>query len=342
MKVLGGLLAAVLCVSIVTAPALAIQNQAFGVKPQPLVVDGATRQSFQIPLNLGAEYEDAVRVYNRTDQPVDLELYAADAQAGADASISVGFKDSHPKGVGAWISLSRTKVSLPPRGMTDVSFRVKVASAKPSPSLGAVVVQNTATGLATDLAERLDIVVRTAPQGSPTTSKKLRPVFLRSPWVIIAIVGLILVLALLAIAWRRRRRTKDTVVPPGEVEKKKEPEPDVVPTSSLPVIRRLGTSRSPLDANEDEGQDENRPLLDDDLLVEIDEPSLVDETAIDDLDVDELPPARRRVTPPRKPPVEEKPPVKKRSVAKKVAAAKPKSAKKKTAAPRNYIPLEDL
>ncbi len=328
---------------------LAAENESFGIQPQPQTVNGVTRSSFEIPLETGATFQDAVRVFNKTDQPLDLSLYAADATGRGPANLAVGFRDQHPTGVGSWISISRSKVTLAPHGQSIVLFNVDVKSSNPSPAIGAIVVENTASGLAADLAERLSILVRTVPPNSPTTSTRVRPYLLRSPWVIVAIIGLVFVIALVLIGWRRSRRTRDRVVAPGEVEGADHLQ--AIPVASLPVIRRLGSTNK-----DDERDNEDRPMLDDELLVEVDEPMYIDaaedgdddelDEVDDEDDVDDLPPARQRGAKPA--PVKRKPAARK-NVAKRKPAAKrkPSAAKKKSSTSRSknegtYIPLDDL
>lgn len=216
-----------------------VENESFGIVPLPEQVDGLDRSTFAIPLEEGATFEDAVRVYNRTDQPIELLLYAADARAGVDGSISVDLRGSTPEGVGAWIELAERELNLPPRGESIVSFRITVGSANPMPDFGAIVVENTARGIRSDLPQRLHVVVRTSPPDSPTTSRRVRPLLLRSPWIIVAILGLIAAALLVWIGARRARRPHDTITAPGELSRT-EAEPATAPAASKPILHRLG------------------------------------------------------------------------------------------------------
>src|SRR5438309_2538888 len=102
---------------IVCAPVVrAVENPSFGVTPYPETVDNAERTSFAIPLETGATYLDAVRVYNRTDQPLNLAIYAADADIASDNQVTVHLHSDTPKGVGSWIELSKSSVALQARG----------------------------------------------------------------------------------------------------------------------------------------------------------------------------------------------------------------------------------
>jgi hypothetical protein len=323
-------------------PVVAAENDTFGVGPEPERVDGMARATFKIPLEPGAEFEDAIRVYNRTDQQLVLNLYPADAEAGVDGTISVGLRGSHPKGVGAWIKLARSTLTLPPRGETVVEFRVDVQSSNPSPALGAIVIDQPGKGQTANLAKRLNVIVLSVPANTPTTSTRVRSLLLRSPWIIIAILGLLVALVLVWIGRRRSRRSRDTVVPAGEMEAIK-PSTVVVTEPSRPVLRRLGTNE----------EDDERPLLDDHMLVEI----------------DDEPPELEQIGPPPKPPRGaprrvRKAPAKKKVVArstarkkaaparakakakpKPVAARRPRKAKpapKEPTRKENFIPLDDL
>lgn len=222
-------------VTLTALPARAVDNESFGMVPHPHNIEGRERRTFGIPLETGAVFEDAVRVYNRTDQPMNLYVYAADAEAGVDGTISVGFRGSRPKGVGAWVKLSRDTINLPGRGEALVRFRIEVRSDDPAPALGAIVVENAERGIAADLAQRLQIVIRTSAPNSPTTSVRVRPLLLRSPWIIVATIGLIVAFVIIWLGARRARKPKDTVVPPGGART-----PEVTPAASKPVLRRLG------------------------------------------------------------------------------------------------------
>lgn len=270
--------------------ASAVENETFGVAPFPENVRGNERIAFTIPLEVGATFKDAVRVYNRTDQALDLAVYAADAETGMDGAISVGFRGSEPTGVGAWIDLEQGSLTLPPHGEEIVDFEVEVRATDPTPELGAIVVENTARGTSDDLDQRLNLVVHTNPPNSPTPSERVQPLLLRSPWIIVAILGLLLAAVLIWLGARRARKPHDTIAEPGELTK---PEPkEEAPESSRPVLHHLGSvneeSEEPRDLGEEltavlsrfEGAraeapepdaDDERPPLDDDLDTE-DEP----------------------------------------------------------------------
>jgi hypothetical protein len=277
-----------------------IENESFGLTPFPERVNDMDRRSFSIPLETGATFEDAVRIYNRTDEPVTLAVYATDAETALDDTIKVGLREENATGVGSWIDLALPSVKLEARDAKTVTFRVRVRSSDPSPDLGAIVVENTAGGLSTNAVQRLHILVRTVPPNTPTASVRVRTFLLRSPWVAIALLGLVVAGALVWVGARRARRPRDLVVEPGSLDASDEFGDDA-PEASRPVIKRLGASASEgahaparssvLDRVRASAQGsrkrDERPLLDDVLIAELDAKAAADAPS-----EDEEPPAR--------------------------------------------------
>jgi hypothetical protein len=285
-----------------------IDNETFGVTPFPDRVNGIARTTFSIPLETGATFEDAVRIYNKTDEDLNLTIYATDADTKLDDTISVGLREERARGVGAWIDLARDSVELGPRSEVTVPFRVNVKTSDPRPKLGAVVVEKSGRGLAANAAQRLHVVVRTVPPNTGTASKRVRSLVLRSPWVFVALFGLIVAGAVVWIGARRSRRPRDLVVPPGELERHA-PE---TPGASRPVIKRLGAAdttatgrgsvleRVRASAGAARRRDD-RPFLDDALVVEIDADADAedadersDDAALNVMPADKAAPAARR------------------------------------------------
>jgi hypothetical protein len=369
--------------------ASAIENETFGVTPFPERSGSVDRRSFSIPLETGATFEDAVRVYNRTDQTINLALYATDAQTASDDTITVGQREDKPEGVGGWIDLSRRSVELEARGIRTVSFRVHVDSSEPAPKLGAIVVENTDRGLARNAAQRLHVLVLTVPPNTETASKRVRTFLLRSPWVALALLGLVIAGAVIWVGARRARRVKDVVAPSSLDDEDAE---DAI-ESSRPVIKRLGASATEaatgltrtnvlerVRSSAAARKRDDRPLLDDALLVEIDDDEAAGDEAASDREPGDAVPvstvprsgaserkagplkAQSDRTEPRAPVrSSKKAPAKPRAKTSKSTAAAGKSGAKSKAKPRaattkkakakpksavtwkaNYIPLEDL
>lgn len=331
---------AVVLWSFVPIAAQATENETFGMTPYPERINSVIRRTFAVPLDRGSVFEDAVRVYNRTDQPLDLLIYASDARAALDGTISVGFRGSPATGIGSWIKLSREMVSLPRRASAIIRFRISVRSTKPSPDLGAIVAENTGRGLRAELVRRLHIVVRTAPPGSTTASMKVRAFTLRSGWTIVAVGGLIAAGVLVWLARRRARRSRDDDAAPADTKR----EPTDTPEASRPVLHRFGrTDTEPrlvrLGTSESDAPErrraprrrpverDDRPLLDEVAFIE-DEPVDDEEEYTDEVEVPPSPPRVRRAAPPKPSVRKATPPAKK----------KPPGDDKKL----DYIPLDDL
>jgi hypothetical protein len=316
------------------APAVhASENETFGITAFPERVGGVIRRTFAIPLDRGAVYEDAVRVYNRTDRPVNLWIYASDARAAIDGTISVALRGSPVAGLASWITLDRSSAALAPREAVVVHFRVHVRSANPSPDLAAIVAENAAASSRPGLSRRLDVIVRTAPPGSTTTSTQIRTFTLRSGWTIVAVGVLIAAGALVWLARRRGRRSREDVEPAAKGARD-----DDTPDASRPVLHRFGRADTDpklvaLDAEPAAErrrpprrraiERDDRPLLDEVAFIE-DELDEEDED-FEDEQTDEVElPGPRTVRRPSKP-----------------APRKP-ATKKSPPDKLDYIPLDDL
>jgi hypothetical protein len=218
VQVLTRSLAAVLLLPFLASGVAAEENDIFGVTPHPPSVEGTDRVSFNIPRETGATFEDAIRVFNKTDETITVAIYAADAETGEDETITVGMRGGRPRGIASWIDLSRSEAEIGPRGEVVVNLRVQVQSAQPMPDLGAIVVEDISAGLAATTSERLYLRVHSVPPNTPTTSSRVRPLALQSPWLMLAIAGLVATVILIVIGAIRARRPKDVVVAPGAIE----------------------------------------------------------------------------------------------------------------------------
>jgi hypothetical protein len=340
-------LALVACLAIAGAPATsALENESFGITPFPERANGSDRQSFSIPLETGATFEDAVRIYNLTDEILNLAVYSTDAKKALDdTTVTVGVREEEAEGVGAWIDLSRKSVELEARDAKTITFRVKVGSSDPKPDLGAIVVENLDRGLARSSAQRLYILVRTVPPNTQTSSKRVRTFLVQSPWVAIALVGLVLAGALVWVGARRARRPRDVVVQPGELDALDTAE---APHASRPVIKRLGTSaeeapharsgvleRVRASAGAARRRDE-RPLLDDALLVEVDDEEVSQQPPDDETRTPSEPPARATAAPVRR----AQPTTTASRTSPRRADEKPKAAPVRSATPKAKAPAK--
>ena len=110
---------------------------------------------YQYAVHPGASLSDSVDVINFTEQQRTFTLYGADLVQGKEG-VAPSFPADRQREAGAWIHLDRDRVSLGPKGQTNVHFTVNVpedvapgdhlgavvASYKPPPKPGTVVVES--------------------------------------------------------------------------------------------------------------------------------------------------------------------------------------------------------
>jgi hypothetical protein len=186
-----------------SGPAWAIETATFGSEPFPLTVGGSHRASFSVDLPAGGTHDDAVRIFNKSDQAIELEVYATDARRKGD-SISPG---SAPGGteVGRWITFEDSIISLGPRASTVVPFTMRGPAEYPEGRkefVGAILVEPVVRqGNEVAVVERLATAVYVTPKGGIAAR------IVKSPltWVALALLLLVTVLHGQVAALVRRR-----------------------------------------------------------------------------------------------------------------------------------------
>lgn len=84
------------------------------------------RSQFSYELELGAEIKDAITVVNSSDTQKTILVYPADGMSNNDGSFALKQKAETMMGVGNWIILEKSEVTIPPKGKETVPFTVKV------------------------------------------------------------------------------------------------------------------------------------------------------------------------------------------------------------------------
>lgn len=93
----------------------------------------------------GATIHGAVRVLNVGNRKGSASLYAVDGTTGQTSGAVYRSRQQKRKGVGAWLRLSKTRVTLAPGAMKSIPFTVRVPSkASAGQHLGGIVVQASA------------------------------------------------------------------------------------------------------------------------------------------------------------------------------------------------------
>ncbi len=101
---------------------------------------GDDRTNYAYTLNPGAHLDDGIVVANRGTEPVELEVYAADGYTTSTGALDLKVAGEQSVGVGAWVSVPQTHVSVAAGQTVEVPFSVDVpANATPGDYAGGVV-----------------------------------------------------------------------------------------------------------------------------------------------------------------------------------------------------------
>jgi hypothetical protein len=150
-----------LVVLLTTTPALALETRTFGLEPaRDARVEPGTERLVVEP-DRGGDATTAVRLHNRTDQPVILQLSAEAAKVNDDGGAELG-GDGRAAG---WISFSEDRVELAAGADAIVEVHVRAPRrAGTAERTAAVVAQPVvASGATPAVVERLALVVYVRP-----------------------------------------------------------------------------------------------------------------------------------------------------------------------------------
>ncbi|MGW2957859.1 WxL protein peptidoglycan domain-containing protein [Streptomyces sp. NPDC001220] len=130
------LLLGLLCTA---APAHAADNGSWSVYPVASKI--AARPYFYLSLDPGQTITDRLAVANKTGEPLTFRLYAADAYNTArDGGFAVRTVKEKMRGVGAWASIAKARVTVAPHRTVTVAFTLRVPrGAEPGDHPGAIV-----------------------------------------------------------------------------------------------------------------------------------------------------------------------------------------------------------
>lgn len=123
---------------------------------------GAT--TIQLPGQARGELRDSIDVVNRSDRPLRLGIYAADAFTTQEGGLDLLTTDKDSVDVGSWVTLDRKRIVVPPRGTVSVPFTLVVPdNATPGDHTGGIVtslVTKTDTGVGVDRRMGTRIYIR--------------------------------------------------------------------------------------------------------------------------------------------------------------------------------------
>lgn len=107
--------------------ASAVEYQGVGGRPANPVKDNPRTQSiFVYELNPGQSKRDAVKVFNNTDSQRTILLDAVDSVLSSGGAFACAQSAEEKTDVGAWTTLSKTRIVLPAGGSATVPFTVTV------------------------------------------------------------------------------------------------------------------------------------------------------------------------------------------------------------------------
>ncbi|MGC8464098.1 MAG: WxL protein peptidoglycan domain-containing protein [Acidimicrobiales bacterium] len=102
------------------------------------------RPYFQPLMAPGSNYPDSVTIVNQTTSPITFKLYAADAFNAAGGAFALNPPTAPQHGVGSWVHLSVSQVTVPGRSEALVPFTINPpADATPGFHVGGIVAEQT-------------------------------------------------------------------------------------------------------------------------------------------------------------------------------------------------------
>lgn len=188
-------------------PVAAIETKDLGLEPVRAGEQGG-RQSLRVAITPGSKTKDAVRVWNKTDRPLTVELRATAAKTDADGSVALG-GDAE---AASWIDVADERLTLPPRGERVVRITVDAPDELPAlETTAAILVQPVVDrGAPPAILQRVAVMtyLSSATLHAPPGAGTALP-----PWLIAVAV----LLALAATALAARRVLSLRVAPPTVV-----------------------------------------------------------------------------------------------------------------------------
>lgn len=129
-----------------TSPASAATNGLFSIVPTSPPSSLHGRPYFTPVLQAGVPVNDSATVINYTNTPLTLVLYAADAFTTSQGGFSIQPNYKPKRGMGAWIKLPVTKLTVPPKAQSVVQFSFEVPPETPAGDYAGGIVAAEAVG----------------------------------------------------------------------------------------------------------------------------------------------------------------------------------------------------
>jgi hypothetical protein len=132
---------------------------------------GSNRTSFSYAVDPGGSVKDGLVVANRSTQPLELGIYAADGYTTDAGQLDLLTADKASSGIGAWVRTDAATVTIAPGKEQSVGFSISVpANASPGDYVGGVVTtlsSATASGISVDRRLGIRIALRVGGELAP-------------------------------------------------------------------------------------------------------------------------------------------------------------------------------
>lgn len=102
-----------------------------------------TKSWFIYTLEPKAVKKDKVDVINSSNKPIKVKIYPVDAATTQDGAFAPEPEDKEKVDVGAWVTLSKSEVSLGPKETKTIEFTIKIPeNVEAGDHMGAIIAQN--------------------------------------------------------------------------------------------------------------------------------------------------------------------------------------------------------
>src|SRR3989344_6141601 len=112
---------------VISAPAFALSSGGVGVYPaHPDPNIKYSESWFIYNLDLGESQDDDLILFNTTNEPQTIKLYAVDSVPSNQGNFALEAEAASKEGIGAWIKLSQTLVTLQPGENQEIPFTITI------------------------------------------------------------------------------------------------------------------------------------------------------------------------------------------------------------------------
>ena len=136
-----------------------------------------TKSWFVYQLERGETKEDQTTVINNTAEERTFKIYAVDAKTTNDGAFSPLLEDEPKNGVGAWVSLPLSRLTLKPHEKKEIKFKINIPKEAPvGEHAGAIIIEDSQpeqanqAGVGLNIKQRVGVRVYTTIAGERQTS----------------------------------------------------------------------------------------------------------------------------------------------------------------------------